>query len=87
MTSDGHVLVSGRSGVWTSESNDLTWQPAVKNLGLTINNDVFTAGRPNASAAEVRRADYSYASYDRPHNFVVNFVYQTPKVASGGLGA
>ena len=54
---------------------------------LTINNDDFTAGRPNASAAEVRRADYSYASYDRPHNFVVNFVYQTPKVASGGLGA
>ncbi len=25
-------------------------------------------------------------SYDRPHNFVVNFVYQTPKLASGFLG-
>ena len=32
------------------------------------------------------RVDYSYADYDRPHNFVVNFVYQTPKVASGVLG-
>ncbi len=53
---------------------------------LTINNDDFTAGRPNVSDAEVRRADYSYAAQDRPHNFVVNFVYQTPKVASGALG-
>jgi len=53
---------------------------------LTINNDDFTTGRPNASDAEIRRADYSYASQDRPHNFVVNFIYQTPKVASGALG-
>ena len=54
---------------------------------LTVNNDDFTAGsRPGASDAEIRRADYSYANYDRPQNFVLNFVYQTPKVASGGLG-
>jgi hypothetical protein len=53
---------------------------------LTINNDDFTAGRPNATRADVRRADYSYATYDRPHNFVVNFVYQTPKFASGAAG-
>jgi hypothetical protein len=53
---------------------------------LTIANDDFTAGRPNATRDEVRRADYSYAAYDRPHNFVVNFVYQTPKFASGALG-
>jgi hypothetical protein len=53
---------------------------------LTINNDDFTAGRPNVSDAQIRRADYSYAAQDRPHNFVVNFVYQTPKVASGALG-
>ena len=53
---------------------------------LTINNDDFTAGRPNASEAEIRRADYSYANYDRPHNFVVNMIYQTPRVASGALG-
>ena len=53
---------------------------------LTINNDDFAAGRPNASDAEIRRADYSYADYDRPQNFVLNFVYQTPKVASGVLG-
>jgi hypothetical protein len=51
---------------------------------LTINNDDFTAGRPNATAADIRRADYSYASYDRPHNFVANFIYQTPKIGGGG---
>ena len=28
----------------------------------------------------IRQYDYSYSSWDRPHNFVVNFVYQTPKV-------
>ena len=53
---------------------------------LGIANDDFAFGRPNATDAETRRADYSYLSYDRPHNFVVNFVYQTPKVASGVLG-
>ena len=40
-----------------------------------------------SSEEEIRRVDYSYANYDRPHNFVVNFIYQTPKVASGVLGA
>ncbi|PYQ55404.1 MAG: hypothetical protein DMF78_02155 [Acidobacteria bacterium] len=45
---------------------------------LTINNDDFTAGLPNATKDEIKRLDYSYASYDRPHNFVVNFIYQTP---------
>jgi hypothetical protein len=58
----------------------------VYSKALTINNDDFTAGRPNTSDAEIRRADYSYTSYDRPQNFVLNFVYQTPKVASGALG-
>jgi hypothetical protein len=53
---------------------------------LTINDDDFSAGRPNATAEEVRRADYSYASYDRPHTFVISFVYQTPRVAKGVLG-
>ena len=46
---------------------------------LTINNDDFTRGLPNATDDETRRLDYSYANYDRPHNFVVNAVYQTPK--------
>jgi hypothetical protein len=54
---------------------------------LTIANTDFAAGVPNVSEAETRRLDYSYADYDRPHNFVLNFVYQTPKVASGALGA
>ena len=55
-----------------------------KALGIT--NDDFSFGRPNASDAEIRRADYSYLSYDRPHNFVLSFIYQTPRIASGFLG-
>ena len=54
---------------------------------LTIANTDFTGGVPNVSKEETRRLDYSYAEYDRPHNFVLNFIYQTPKVASGVLGA
>jgi carboxypeptidase family protein/TonB-dependent receptor-like protein len=54
---------------------------------LTINNDDFSAGLPHATKEEIRRVDYSYATYDRPHNFVVNFIYQTPKFAQGVLGA
>ena len=53
---------------------------------LTIANDDFTAGVPNASKEETRRLDYSYANYDRPHNFVVNAVYQVPKLADGIAG-
>jgi hypothetical protein len=53
---------------------------------LGINADDYSLIRPNASDEEVRRADYSYVSYDRPHNFVVNFIYQTPRVAGGVLG-
>ncbi len=53
---------------------------------LTIANDDFASGLPNLSEDEVRRVDYSYATYDRPNNFVLNFIYQTPKVASGVLG-
>jgi hypothetical protein len=53
---------------------------------LTINNDDFTAGLPNVGEDEVKRVDYSYGAQDRPHNFVVNLVYQTPKIAEGALG-
>jgi hypothetical protein len=42
--------------------------------------------RPNATEEENRRANYSYLYYDRPHTFVVNFIYQTPKIARGALG-
>ena len=48
---------------------------------LGIANDDFSAGVPNVSDEEVRRLDYSYLNYDRPHNFVVNFIYQTPTLA------
>jgi hypothetical protein len=50
---------------------------------LGINNDDFSAGVPNASDEEVRRLDYGLLSTDRPHNFVANFIYQTPVVTSG----
>jgi hypothetical protein len=55
-----------------------------KTLG-TGNTD-WSVRQPYADDAEDRRVNYSYTDYDRPHNFVVNFVYQTPKVASGALG-
>jgi hypothetical protein len=55
-----------------------------KALG-TVDSDFATA-RPNATAEENRRANYSYLVYDRPHTFVVNFIYQTPTVAKGALG-
>jgi hypothetical protein len=54
---------------------------------LTVNNDDFSAGLPSADKDAIKRLDYSYASYDRPNNFVFNFIYQVPKVASGVLGA
>ena len=44
------------------------------------------AARPNATEEENRRANYSYVYYDRPHTFVVNFIYQTPRLAKGVLG-
>jgi hypothetical protein len=54
---------------------------------MGINDGDFRAIRPGASDEETRQANYSYLGYDRPHNFVVNFIYQTPKVADGLLGA
>ena len=44
-------------------------------------------GPPNFTPEQVEALDWSYAPYNRPHNFVTNFVYQTPAVASGALGA
>jgi Carboxypeptidase regulatory-like domain len=66
-------LLVGVSYVWS------------KNLGIS-NDDQTDFNRPNSSPEDVRRADYSYSSYDRPHSFTANFVYQTPKVAHGTLG-
>jgi hypothetical protein len=55
-----------------------------KALG-TVDTD-FDSARPNATPEENRRANYSYLFYDRPHTFVVNFIYQTPKIAKRTLG-
>jgi hypothetical protein len=53
---------------------------------LTTNGTDFSSGIPNATEAQIKQYDYSYADYDRPHNFVLNFIYQTPKLAHGGAG-
>jgi hypothetical protein len=53
---------------------------------LGIGNTDWSARVPYADDAENRRVNYSYTDYDRPHNFVVNFIYQTPKVADGAFG-
>jgi hypothetical protein len=45
---------------------------------MGISNDDFSAGLPNASEEEIRRLDYSLLSTDRPHNFVVNAIYELP---------
>lgn len=47
---------------------------------LAINNTDFAAGVPNLTEEETKRLDYSYTDFDRPHNFVLNFIYQTPTV-------
>jgi hypothetical protein len=52
---------------------------------LGVVNDDYSFGRPDGPEGN-RRANYSYVSSDRPHNFVVNFVYQSPRVADGFLG-
>jgi hypothetical protein len=52
---------------------------------LGINSTDFSPGAPNLSEEETRRRDYSFVDHDRPHNFVVNFIYQTPSVTSGPL--
>jgi len=57
-----------------------TWSKA---LGLVT--DDFSTGRPDGDEAN-RRANYSYLGFDRPHNFVVSCVYQTPRVAKGVVG-
>jgi Carboxypeptidase regulatory-like domain/TonB dependent receptor/TonB-dependent Receptor Plug Domain len=49
---------------------------------LGINSTDFSAGVPNLSEEETKALDYSYLDYDRPHNFTVNFIYQTPNVTS-----
>jgi hypothetical protein len=54
---------------------------------LGINSTDFSAGVPNLSEEETKRLDYSYLDYDRPHNYVLNFIYQTPTVTQNrGLG-
>jgi hypothetical protein len=54
---------------------------------LTVNNADGDNGLPTTDKDEIKRLDYSYASYDRPNNFVLNFIYQVPKFAHGALGA
>jgi hypothetical protein len=53
---------------------------------LGVGNTDWSSRIPYASDEENRRVNYSYTDYDRPHNFVVNFVYQTPRLADGALG-
>ena len=52
---------------------------------LGINNDDFSAGVPNLTKDADAPLDYSLLDYDRPHNFVVNAIYQTPVVTTSNL--
>ena len=51
-----------------------------KALGVT--NDDYSTARPDGEEAN-RRANYGPLSFDRPHVFTANFVYQLPQLASG----
>ena len=53
---------------------------------LTTNTQDYNGGVPYAGdEAKIRQYDYSYSGWDRPHNFVVNFIYQTPKLTESSL--
>ena len=52
---------------------------------LGINNDDFAAGVPNLSDAETRRLDYGLVNYDRPHNILLNAIYQLPRLTEGKM--
>jgi hypothetical protein len=52
---------------------------------LGINNDDFAAGVPNLSEAETRRLDYGLVNYDRPHNILLNAIYQLPAFTEGRM--
>ena len=55
---------------------------------LGINSTDFAAGVPNLSEEETRRLDYSYLDYDRPHNILLNGIYQLPSFTGNrALGA
>lgn len=47
---------------------------------LGINSTDFAAGAPNLTEEETKRLDYSLLDYDRPHNFTMSVIYQTPMV-------
>ena len=56
---------------------------------LSTNNQDYNSGIPYApytDEAKIKQYDWAYGGYDRPHNFVVSFIYQTPKAADGVLG-
>jgi hypothetical protein len=53
---------------------------------LTVANTDFSPGLPTTDKDLIKKYDYSYTDYDRPHNIVLNFIYQTPKWASGAAG-
>jgi hypothetical protein len=58
----------------------------VRSKALGINNDDGAQGAPNLSAEETRKRDYSYTAQDRPHNFVLNAIYQLPHFSTGPVG-
>ena len=78
--SNYHALQTGVSRRFEAGFAVSTFYVWSKALG--INNDDFAPGIPNVSDDETRRLDYSYLALDRPHNFVVNFIYQTPKLTN-----
>jgi hypothetical protein len=61
----------------------------VYSKNLTTNTSDYTsdqlAGGIVGDHNTIQKYDYSYSNWDRPHNLVVNFIYQTPKVTESAL--
>jgi hypothetical protein len=53
---------------------------------LGTSNSDWGARIPYADEETNRRVNYSYLDYDRPHNFVVNAIYQVPKFVDNKVG-
>jgi carboxypeptidase family protein/TonB-dependent receptor-like protein len=57
---------------------------------LATNSQDYSGGNlpywPTSDEAKIKQYDWSYGGYDRPQNFVVNFIYQVPQKAKGALG-
>jgi hypothetical protein len=59
----------------------------VLSRSLGTGNADWTTRYPYSDDATNRRVNYSYTEFHRPHNFVINAIYQVPKIIDTGVAA